>query len=531
MNINVLKDKRILAENLYMDKNSYITHNNNNILVVGSPGTQKTLSYVLQNILNTYSESMVIVDVKGDLIKKTAGILKGRGYDIHCLDLKDFKLGEQYNPITLLKTDTDIAKFASIIFPNTNSKVDPFWEEMSRFYLTICIHYLNEVFPKSKQNIEEVINLTRVDLGTGYTNLHLAIRDLEEGRYVRLPDGTKIQNHTIGYDLLKLKKTKEFKDKLHIQEPISNRECFIVLDLLDEEEKKNYIVDENDFIRKKIWLDESGYDKLANPNSVTVQMYKQFISVAPSEKTLASILATVTSKLNLFDVNTVKEFMSANDIDFARLGQKKTALYIMMDDLDSTFSPLVVTLITQLIQALVKEAEKQVENRLLIPVHFYLDDFATYFIPDMEQLIASLRSRGIGMSLILQSETQLNSIYGISGAKTIINSCDTYLYLGGTDIDTARSIATRSNNELKSILELPYGKEYVFQRNKKAILTNVCPINGFFQQEFLKEQAKLFDETCKKEGSFQNIIDKISVNEKEVELSDQSEEIEERRLN
>lgn len=531
MNINVLKDKRILAENLYMDKNSYITHNNNNILVVGSPGTQKTLSYVLPNILNTYSESMVIVDVKGDLIKKTAGILKGRGYDIHCLDLKDFKLGEQYNPITLLKTDTDIAKFASIIFPNTNSKVDPFWEDMARFYLTICIHYLKEIFPESKQNMEEVINLTRVDLGTGQTNLHLAIRDLEEGRYVRFPDGTKIQNHTIGYDLFKLKKTKEFKDKLHIRKTVSNRECLIVLSLLDEEEKKKYIVDEDDFIRKKIWLDESGHDKLANPNSEAVQMYKQFISVAPSEKTLASILATVTSKLNLFDVNTVQEFMSTNDMDFASLGQKKSVLYIMIDDLDSTYSKLVVTLITQLIQALVKEAEKQVENRLPVPVHFYLDDFATYFIPDMEQLIASLRSRGVGMSLILQSETQLNSTYGFSGAKTIINSCDTYLYMGGTDLDTARSIATRSDNELKSILELPYGKEYVFQRNQKALLTNVFPINGLFQQEYLKEQAKFFDETCKKEGSFQDIVDKISISEIDLELFERNKDIEERMMN
>lgn len=82
-----------------MDKDPRISHKNNNILVVGSPGTQKTLSYVLPNILNTYLESMVVVDVKGDLISKTVGIMKGRGYDIHCLDFKNFKIGELYNPI------------------------------------------------------------------------------------------------------------------------------------------------------------------------------------------------------------------------------------------------------------------------------------------------------------------------------------------------------------------------------------------------------------------------------------------------
>lgn len=89
--MNPKKENRILAKDLCMDKDPRISHKNNNVLVVGSPGTQKTLSYVLPNILNTYSESMVVVDVKGDLIKKTAGIMKGRGYDIQSLILRILK--------------------------------------------------------------------------------------------------------------------------------------------------------------------------------------------------------------------------------------------------------------------------------------------------------------------------------------------------------------------------------------------------------------------------------------------------------
>lgn len=179
--MNPKKDNRILAKGVCMDKNPRISHKNNNVLVVGSPGTQKTLSYVLPNILKTYSESMVVIDVKGDLIKKTAGIMKGRGYDIQCLDFKNFKIGERYNPISFLEQDLDITKFASMIFHNRSFQGDPFWDDMAKVYLTICIQFLKERFPKSKQTMESVIELTKVDLDTGKNNLEAYMKELEYG--------------------------------------------------------------------------------------------------------------------------------------------------------------------------------------------------------------------------------------------------------------------------------------------------------------------------------------------------------------
>lgn len=251
-------------------------------------------------------------------------------------------------------------------------------------------------------------------------------------------------------------------------------------------------------------------------------------------KPTASILATVTSRLNLYASSTLLDFMSTNEIDLSLIGKKKTVLYLIVDDLTSTYDPLIEIFLHQLFQSLVKEAETSPNHCLPVPVHLYLDDFATYSLPDMERLIASLRSRGIGMSLILQSETQLTSEYGMNAAKTIINACDTYLYFGGTDIDTARSIALRSNNDLKNVLELPYGMEYVFQRNEKAILTHVVPIDTAMLDSLSKNEVTNFNEHLKKGAfgqiQFQKFIDSICVEDFDEE-NDCFSDVDERMLN
>lgn len=508
------KDKRILAKNIYMDKDPYITHKNNNILVVGAPGSQKTLSYVLPNILNTYSESMVIVDVKGDIIKKTAGIMKGRGYDIHCIDFKNFKIGERYNPISLLKDDIDIAKFASLIFKTKSFNADPFWDDMSRLFLTICIHFIKERFPTSEQTFEKIVELSEYVPGTENTKLDSYMNELEHGKTLRYPDGTVIRNRINFTNMNELKSMKEFKGNPKL-DVVNNDGELEYMSLIDDKDKSQYSVSKFGNIRKISWQDEFGQNQTINPQSQALSLYKQFATVVPSEKTLASILSSFISQLNLYSTDTVSDFMSKNEIDFTSIGSRKTVLYLIVDDLSSAYNPLIECLIYQLIQCLVKEAENNKENHLSVPVHLYLDDFATYYIPDMERLIASLRSRGIGMSLILQSETQLYSGYGTSAAKTIINSCDTYIYLGGTDIDTAQSIVLRTNNDLKNILELPYGMEYIFQRNEKAVLTDVFPLDEHLMRTLSKEVVYTFNNCSKKdllgEDNFKAFITDICI--------------------
>ena len=89
------------------------------------------------------------------------------------------------------------------------------------------------------------------------------------------------------------------------------------------------------------------------------------MAVVPSEKTMASILATVTSRLNLFASNTLQDFMSTNEINLSLIGKKKTVLYLIVDDLSSTYNPLIESFLNQLIQSLVREAETRSNNLIV----------------------------------------------------------------------------------------------------------------------------------------------------------------------
>lgn len=104
---------------------------------------------------------------------------------------------------------------------------------------------------------------------------------------------------------------------------------------------------------------------------------------------------------------------------------------------------------------------------LPMPVRLYLDDFATNtFIPDFDKTVSVIRSRGVSVSVILQSVSQLEALYGHARAATIMNNCDNCLYLGGQDVDTARFIAVKANRTPDTILSLPLGEAWLFTRGR-----------------------------------------------------------------
>ena len=123
------------------------------------------------------------------------------------------------------------------------------------------------------------------------------------------------------------------------------------------------------------------------------------------------------------------------------------------------------------------------DNQLPVPVRFIMDDFATNCaIVDFQRMIASIRSRGISVMLMIQAEAQLSTMYG-HDAKTIIGNCDTYVYLGGNDVETAESIAKRCNVLPEKILYMPVGTNWIFRRGQR-------PING--KNFVLEDYEKIF---------------------------------------
>lgn len=124
-------------------------------------------------------------------------------------------------------------------------------------------------------------------------------------------------------------------------------------------------------------------------------------------------------------------------------------------------------LYTQALQSLCAAADRSPGHRLKIPVRFYLDDFAANFtIPDFDKITSVIRSREISVSVIIQSISQLESMYGRARASTILNNCDNFLFLGGTDVDTAHLVAQRANKPVSAILGMPLDAAMLFTRGQ-----------------------------------------------------------------
>ena len=201
------------------------------------------------------------------------------------------------------------------------------------------------------------------------------------------------------------------------------------------------------------------------PDSFAAMRWKFFQGGRKADKTYSSILAILSQKLSNYSFGGVQQlFTNQNQIDFAAISQEPTAVFVHVSDCDFSLQNLTSLFYTQALQMLIAEADSHPDNRLQIPVRLYLDDFANLIIPDVDKTISVIRSREISVSIVLQSVTQLEGLYGHDKAMTIIDNCDHLLYLGGQSVETARFISTKANKPASAILNLPLGKAWLFER-------------------------------------------------------------------
>ena len=203
--------------------------------------------------------------------------------------------------------------------------------------------------------------------------------------------------------------------------------------------------------------------------SFAVACYKKLRMA--SGKTLRSIIITVCAHLGLYDSPELNELMRYDDMDIASIGQRKTAVFVIVSDTDRSLDGLANIFFSQAMNELCLVADKKCKDkRLPIPVRFIMDDFATNcIIYDIPRMISTIRQREISLMLMIQAEPQLYEYYGKTGAQTIIANCDTYVYMGGNDIETAEMIAKRCDVPLRNILEMPIGKSWIFRRGQKPM--------------------------------------------------------------
>lgn len=175
------------------------------------------------------------------------------------------------------------------------------------------------------------------------------------------------------------------------------------------------------------------------PDHFAVKQYRKFKLAAG--KILKSILVSCGARLAPFDIKELRDLMEYDDLELDTLGDRKTALFLIMSDTDTTFNFVIAMLQSQLFNLLCDKADDEYGGRLPVHVRCILDEFANIGqIPNFDKLIATIRSREISASIILQSQSQLKTIYK-DAADTIAGNCDTTLFLGGKEKSTLKELS------------------------------------------------------------------------------------------
>ena len=377
---------------------------NRNVAVIGGPGSGKTRYYVKPNLMQCNCDYFV-TDPKGTLIGDMGWMLEDEGYEIRTFDTTDFSRSMHYNPLAYVKSQADVLTFVECLIKNTTGdekgSSDPFWENAERLLYTALVAYLvdhSRPEDRTLNGLMLLLGLAEAREGdeSYMSPLDLIFEELETGRrYMRTGTSNGASKAERAFD---------GGDTgwrwVRVSEPHAPEEDFA----------------------------------LSN--------YKAFKVAAG--KTLKSIIISCNVRMKPLSIDEVSELLSFDEIRLDTLGSDKgrTAVFASMSDSDSTFDFLFALLMWQAVDVLYGCALERHGGSLPTPVHFVLDEFANIGkVPDFEKVISTARSRNVSFSIILQSQGQLERAYEREGAKTILDCCDTMVFLGGKSTETNETIS------------------------------------------------------------------------------------------
>lgn len=364
---------------------------NKNILVIGGSGSGKTRFFVKPNLMQMHS-SYVVTDPKGTVLIECGKMLargvplKRRKLDKDGKDLKD----RHGNPVYEIVKDEN----GKVVYEPYRIKV------LNTINFSKSMHYNPFVYIHDEKDVLKVVNtLIANTTGSGEKSGEDFWIKAERLYYTAL----------IAYIWAEGKeKEKNFSTLLEMINASDTRE--------DDEDYKNPV--------------DLMFERLAErkPDHFAVKQYQKYKLAAG--KTAKSILISCGARLAPFDVKELRELMETDDLELDTLGDRRTALFIITSDTDSTFDFVTALVCSQLFNVLCTKADDEYGGRLPIHVRCLLDEFANIKIPNMERLISVLRSRELSCSLVLQSVSQLRSIYK-DGADILSDNCDSTLFLSG----------------------------------------------------------------------------------------------------
>lgn len=221
---------------------------------------------------------------------------------------------------------------------------------------------------------------------------------------------------------------------LHYEAPPDEQNFAMVMEML----RAGSIEDEDDPRPSPLdqLFNELGEDY---PDHIALKYYRSYHS--GSAKTLKSIQITLAARLEKFNLESLASLTSTDELELGTLGEKKTALFALIPDNDTSFNFLVSILYTQLFQQLFYSADHIHGGSLPIPVHFLMDEFANVSLPDdFDKILSVMRSRSVSVSIILQNLAQLKALFEKQW-ESIVGNCDEFLYLGGNEQSTHKYVS------------------------------------------------------------------------------------------
>ncbi len=388
----------LLTQEVRMSLNTRQHRENLNVLVIGGSGSGKSRFYVKPNLMQL-NTSYVVTDPKGELLRSCGRLMKKAGYEIRVFNLIDMAHSNNYNPFNYVyNRDKDgniidvnktyVMKMVNCLMKNTkqegSSGGDQFWDDSTKELTLAISFYLLE-----RHKLEE------------------------QGIKFSDPAGV-LDSYSMNFSMV--------------------MQVMKLAEISEQDENHRSPLDE--------MMDEL-YEK--NPQSMAVTFYRDF-KKAPAE-TAKSILISAAVRFAAFSLPEVADLTHTDNINLQTLGDKKTALFVIIPSSDATFNFLAAMMYSQLFDSLYDTANFKYGGRLPVHVRCLLDEFANIgTIPDFDKLLATMRSMEISANIIIQNLAQLKKMYDKSW-EIVTGNCDSLLFLGGQEASTLEAISKSLGKE------------------------------------------------------------------------------------
>lgn len=481
---------RMLSQHIQMTLDTRHTDLNNNILVIGGSGAGKTYRFVKPQLMQM-SSSFIITDPKGELYRDTSGFLKKNGYDVKVLNLLDERemlKSSQFNPFRYIQNEVDVLKLITNLIANTTPKGsttnDPFWEKAEGMLLQSLFYYV------WLEGVPENIWECKTNSGEDDRREILA--------RIHNPEVKKVHNVRAVMELLKFA---EFKE-----DPKTGAKMDSTLDIMMKDLERQ------------------------NPNHKAVLNYNKVMRGAAD--TVRSIIISANARLAPVQSEAILSILDDDEMDIPLVGTKKTAIYCVIPDNDTTYNFLVGILYNMMFQRLYYEADFVHGGALPVHVTFMLDEFDNVALPEnFLSLLSTMRSRNISSIIILQDLSQIKTRYKDGEHEKILANCDTWAYLGGNGPTTQKELSElmgkatidkRTNGETlgkqgnSSRNYDVVGRELMFPDELRKLESRVCIlfIRGFdpiLDRKIESKKHPLWNQMCEaaKEELFDARIERL----------------------